>query len=68
MDPAWRDKQPESLEFVVTSLKERGKVVVTMLLENVDGVYYRVNWAWKLSQHLSIEEWMNQSPIQRLIV
>ena len=34
IDPAWRDKQPESLEFVVTGLKEGGKVVALMLLEN----------------------------------
>jgi hypothetical protein len=68
IDPAWRDKQPECLEFVVTGLKEGGKVVALMLLENVDGVYYRVNWAWKLSQHLSIKEWMDQSPVQKLIV
>jgi len=76
IDPEWRDKQPESLEFVVIGLKERGgislkereKAVALMLLENVDGVYHRVNWAWKLSQHLSIDEWMDQSPVQKLII
>ena len=68
IDPAWRDKQPESLEFVVIGLKERGKAVALMLLENVGGIYYRANWAWKLSQHLSIKEWMDQSPVQKLII
>lgn len=68
IDPAWREKQPESLEFVVIGLKEGGKGVALMLLENVNGVYYRVNWAWKLSQGLSIEEWMDQSPVQKLII
>ncbi|EXJ72525.1 uncharacterized protein A1O5_03671 [Cladophialophora psammophila CBS 110553] len=68
IDPAWRDKQPESLEFVVIGLKEGGKAVVLMLLENVGGIYYRANWAWRLSQHLKIKEWMDQSPVQKLII
>lgn len=68
IDRMWRDKQPDSLEFVVIGLKERGKAVVLMLLENVGGIYYRANWAWKLSQHLSIKDWMDQSPVQKLII
>ena len=76
IDPAWRDKQPESLEFVVIGLKEKGglsmketeKAVALMLLENVDRVYYRVNWAWRLTQHLTIDEWMDQNPVQKLII
>ena len=67
VDPAWRQKQPDNLEFVVIGLKESRKEVTVMLLENVDGIRYRVNWEWKLSQHLSIEKWMNQSPIRKLI-
>jgi len=68
LDPIWRTKQPECLDFVVIGLKEGAKSVALMLLENVNGVHYRANWAWKLSQHLTIPEWMDQKPVQKLIV
>src|SRR5205085_934014 len=68
IDPAWRETRPESLEFVVMGLKGGRSGVALMLLENVGGVYYRVNWDWRLTQYLSVERWMDQNPVQKLIV
>ena len=68
LDPIWRAKQPDCLEFVVIGLKKGARSVALMLLENVNGVYYRVNWAWRLAQYLTIHEWMDQKPVQKLIV
>jgi hypothetical protein len=68
LDPTWRAEQPENLEFAVIGLKEGAKSVALMLLENVDGIYYRANWAWKLSQHVTIQQWMDQKPVQKLII
>ncbi|PQE16155.1 hypothetical protein CJF31_00009146 [Rutstroemia sp. NJR-2017a BVV2] len=68
IDPAWRSNQPEHLEFVVIGVKEGGKGVALLLLEEIDGIHYRVNWNWKLSQHLEIKDWMAQGPVQKLII
>jgi hypothetical protein len=42
--------------------------VALLLLEEIDGIHYRVNWNWKLSQHLEIKDWMAQDPVQKLII
>lgn len=68
INPAWRSNQPEYLEFVVIGVKEGGKGVALLLLEEIDGIHYRVNWNWKLSQHLEIKDWMAQDPVQKLII
>jgi hypothetical protein len=68
IDPAWRSNQPEYLEFVVIGVKEGGKGVALLLLEEIDGIHYRVNWNWKLSQRLEIKDWMAQDPAQKLII
>jgi hypothetical protein len=68
IDPAWREKQPEYLEFVVIGLKETGRSVALILLEEVDGVHYRVNWNWKLSQHVEIKDWMALDPVRKLVI
>ncbi len=68
IDPAWRAKQPEHLEFIVIGLKEGGKSVVLLLLEEIDGIHYRVNWNWKLSQYMEVKDWMAQNPVQKLII
>lgn len=68
IDLKWRAKRPKCLEFAVLGLKEGRKGVALMLLDNVDGVYYRVNWEWKLSQHLRVATWVCQDPVQKLIV
>jgi hypothetical protein len=68
IDPGWRSNQPEYLEFVVIGVKEGGKGVALLLLEEIDGIHYRVNWNWKLSQHLEIKDWMAQDPVQKLII
>ena len=68
IDPAWRSSQPEYLEFVVIGVKEGGKGVALLLLEEIDGIHYRVNWNWKLSQHMEIKDWMALDPVQKLII
>jgi hypothetical protein len=68
IDPAWRSNQPEYLEFVVIGVKEGGKGVAVLLLEEIDGIHYRVNWNWKLSQFLEIKDWMAEDPVQKLII
>jgi hypothetical protein len=68
IDPAWREKQPETLEFVVIGIKEGGKAVALLLLEEVEGIYYRVNSNWKLAQYMDIGDWMEQDPVQKLVV
>jgi hypothetical protein len=68
IDPAWRANQPEKLEFVVIGVKEGGKALSLLLLEEVDGICYRVNSNWKLSQYMEIREWMEQGPVRRLVV
>lgn len=68
IDPAWRTNQPEYLEFVVIGVKESGKEVALLLLEEIDGIHHRVSWNWKLSQHMEIKDWMAQDPVRKLII
>lgn len=68
LDLAWRAKQPDRMTFAVIGFKPGKKRVGLMLLEKVNGIFYRVNWAWKTSQQLDIEVWINQDPVQQLIV
>jgi hypothetical protein len=68
IDPAWRSNQPENLEFAVIGVKEEGKGVALLLLEEIDKIHHRVDWNWILSQHLEIKACMALDPVQKLII
>lgn len=68
LDPMWRATQPERLEFIAIGFPDYGRDLALMLVENVNGICYRVNWDWTTWQTISIEDWMNQDPIQKLVI